>query len=155
MLLMLTQAGDLPVVGDWNGDGRTKVGLFRQGFFWILDYNGNGLWDGPGVDRVISLGQGGDTPVIGDWNGDGQTSCGTDQRLPNTRRELAYVRVETFLLHQVKSLNKTQDCAKEAQQWRQLRNRSQQIEFLFQARHFRQACLFEGFADAIAPIFPV
>ena len=44
------QAGDIPVVGDWNGDGRSKVGYFRQGFLWILDYNGNGVYE-PGVDK--------------------------------------------------------------------------------------------------------
>ena len=38
------QTGDVPVVGDWNGDGRTKVGIYRNGF-WILDTNGNGVFD--------------------------------------------------------------------------------------------------------------
>jgi hypothetical protein len=33
-------AGDIPQVGDWNGDGRTKVGIFQSGF-WALDYNGS------------------------------------------------------------------------------------------------------------------
>ena len=33
-------AGDIPVVGDWNGDGRTKIGVFRNGI-WYLDFNGN------------------------------------------------------------------------------------------------------------------
>ena len=33
--------GDVPVVGDWNGDGTSKVGVFRNGFFWVLDANGN------------------------------------------------------------------------------------------------------------------
>lgn len=62
------QAGDLPAAGDWNGDGKAKVGVFRAGT-WYLDFNGNGAWDGCGVDRcyVGSFGQQGDLPVAGKW----------------------------------------------------------------------------------------
>ena len=62
------QDGDLPTAGDWNGDGNAKVGVFRAGT-WYLDYNGNGVWDGCGVDRcyVGSFGQAGDWPVAGKW----------------------------------------------------------------------------------------
>jgi hypothetical protein len=71
-----TQAGDVPVVGDWNGDGKTKVGLFRQGFFWILDTNGNGTFE-QGVDQTFAFGGvPGDQPVVGDWNGDGRSKLG-------------------------------------------------------------------------------
>ncbi len=60
---------DKPVVGDWNGDGRTKAGLFRQGFFWILDYNGNGVFE-QGIDKTYTFGGvAGDVPVVGDWTG--------------------------------------------------------------------------------------
>ena len=57
--------GDLPAAGDWNGDGKAKVGVFRAGT-WYLDYNGNGQWDGCNVDRCYasSFGQPGDLPVI-------------------------------------------------------------------------------------------
>lgn len=68
-------AGDVPVVGDWNGDGRSKVGVFRNGY-WVLDYNGNGVFDGPEVDRQFPVGTVGDTPIVGDWNGDGKTDVG-------------------------------------------------------------------------------
>jgi len=71
-----TQPGDLPVVGDWNGDGRTKVGLFRQGFFWILDYNGNGVFE-QGIDKTYAFGGvSGDVPVVGDWTGTGTSKIG-------------------------------------------------------------------------------
>lgn len=70
-------AGEVPVVGDWNGSGTTKVGVYYKGF-WLLDYNGNGQWDGTsGGDRFIALGGGaGETPVTGDWNGDGRVKVG-------------------------------------------------------------------------------
>ncbi len=32
-------AGDIPVVGDWDGDGAKNIGVFRDGV-WILDTNG-------------------------------------------------------------------------------------------------------------------
>jgi hypothetical protein len=31
------QAGDLPVVGDWNGDGVDGVGVFRRGVWYLND----------------------------------------------------------------------------------------------------------------------
>ena len=69
------QKGDVPIVGDWNGDGRSKVGVFRKGF-WSLDYDGNLAWDGA-KDRFIALGGNPvDIPVVGDWNGDGRTKVG-------------------------------------------------------------------------------
>jgi hypothetical protein len=70
------QPGDVPVTGDWNGDGTTEIGAFRKGT-WFLDLNGNGVWDGPATDAQFTLGvQPGDVPVTGDWNGDGTTEIG-------------------------------------------------------------------------------
>jgi hypothetical protein len=70
--------GDIPVVGDWNSSGTTKVGTFRpsDGAFY-LDYNGNGVWDGCGVDRCLPIGMNGDVPFVGDWNGSGTAKVGT------------------------------------------------------------------------------
>jgi hypothetical protein len=68
---------DIPITGDWNGDGKTNIGIFRKGA-WYLDFNGNGKWD-PGVDKEYSAGSFGlwdDLPVTGDWNGDGKTNIG-------------------------------------------------------------------------------
>jgi hypothetical protein len=70
-------AGDIPVFGDWNGDGKTKIGIYRNGQ-WLLDYNGNGIFEGPVTDRVYNNfgGQAGDYPVVGDWNGTGYSKIG-------------------------------------------------------------------------------
>ena len=72
-------AGDIPVVGDWNGNGVSKIGVFRNGN-WYLDYNGDGQWSGcgatPSTDRCYTYGMAGDTPVIGDWNGDVRSKIG-------------------------------------------------------------------------------
>jgi len=63
--------GDIPVPGDWNGDGITEMGVFRGSHTWYIDFNGNGIWDSPlGGDRIYTTGQPGDIPVFGDWNGD-------------------------------------------------------------------------------------
>ena len=38
----LTSDGFMPVVGDWNGSGTTKIGTFNKSTGdWVLDYNGN------------------------------------------------------------------------------------------------------------------
>ena len=47
-------AGDIPVVGDWNGNGVSKIGVFRSGN-WYLDYNGDGQWSGCGTTSNGSL----------------------------------------------------------------------------------------------------
>jgi hypothetical protein len=69
--------GVTPVMGDWNGDGRMKIGLFHQGL-WYLDYNGDGVFE-PGTDKVYNFGTASSTPVVGDWNGDGRTKIGIYQ----------------------------------------------------------------------------
>ena len=57
----------------------TRIGAFRPDTGeWFLDYNGNGQWDGCGVDICInSFGQTGDLPVIGSWSGNGTSNIGT------------------------------------------------------------------------------
>ncbi len=63
----------LPVVGDWDGDGLTDLGIFRAGH-WFLDVNGNGQWDAE--DLWAQLGDKHDLPVTGDWDGDFKTDIG-------------------------------------------------------------------------------
>jgi hypothetical protein len=75
--LQIGMSGDVPVMGDWAGNGASKVGLFRpsDGTFY-LDYNGNGVWDGCGTDRCLQIGMLNDIPLVGDWNGNGTSKVG-------------------------------------------------------------------------------
>jgi hypothetical protein len=57
--------GDTPVRGDWNGDGVTTVGVFRDGGYQLTDTNGTG-----GAVQSIQL-QGAILPGTGDWEGVG------------------------------------------------------------------------------------
>ena len=65
--------GDIPVVGDWTGDGVEKIGVYRNGT-WYLDTNNNHRLDAG--DRVVHLGASGDQPVVGNFNGDGRAEIG-------------------------------------------------------------------------------
>jgi hypothetical protein len=67
-------AGDVPIAGDWNGDGVTNIGLFRGGT-WFLDADGNGQWSVADI-YVENVGRPGDVPVVGDFNGDGVDDLG-------------------------------------------------------------------------------
>jgi hypothetical protein len=60
-----------PVVGDWNGDGRSTVGWFRDGNWRLRNANSAGQ---PSLS--FTFGARGDRPVVGDWNGDGRTTVG-------------------------------------------------------------------------------
>jgi hypothetical protein len=64
---------DVPVTGDWNGDGIRQIGVFRDGQ-WNLDLDGDGRFTE--VDAVVAFGQAGDVPVAGDFNGDGIDEIG-------------------------------------------------------------------------------
>jgi len=70
-------SGDIPVTGDWNSDGKTEIGVFRNStHLFYLDYNGNGMWNGASVDRQYNFGISGDIPITGDWNNDGKSEIG-------------------------------------------------------------------------------
>lgn len=62
-----------PIVGDFNGDGISEVGVYVDGE-WFIDVNGNGAWDEG--DMWAELGGIEDLPVVGDWDGDGKTDIG-------------------------------------------------------------------------------
>ncbi|MBX3421319.1 MAG: carboxypeptidase regulatory-like domain-containing protein [Pirellulaceae bacterium] len=58
-------ARDIAVSGDFNGDGVSTIGTFRDGQ-WNLDTNGDGK-----LNERSFLGQPGDLPLVGDFDGDG------------------------------------------------------------------------------------
>ena len=62
-----------PIVGDWDGSGKTEIGYYLNGTWCLLLSDGMaetftfGFTSTPG-NTVI--------PVVGDWNGDGKTEVG-------------------------------------------------------------------------------
>lgn len=80
----LAQATDLPITGDWNGDGIDTPGLYRPSTSTVY------LWDRwsnlsiVNAEYVLVLGAGGDRPIVGDWNGDGKDSLGYFRPSTNT-----------------------------------------------------------------------
>jgi serine-aspartate repeat-containing protein C/D/E len=66
-------SSQIPVSGDFTGDGITNIGVFEDGRWW-LDTDGNGRWSEGDLEFVY--GQPGDIPVVGDWNGDGIANIG-------------------------------------------------------------------------------
>ncbi len=61
--------GDVPFVGDFNGDGVDTVGLYRSSTGRV--FIKNSLTSGP-ADIEFVFGNPGDKLVAGDWNGDGR-----------------------------------------------------------------------------------
>lgn len=56
--------GDIPVRGDWNGDGVDDVGVYSNGL-WYIDTNGDGVFN-PTVDQH-GWGLAGWEPIPGAW----------------------------------------------------------------------------------------
>ncbi len=70
--------GDIPLAGDWNGDGFDTVGVYRfnsmtgTGTFLLRNSNDAGF-----AQIVVPFGVTGDIPLVGDWDGDGIDTIGT------------------------------------------------------------------------------
>jgi hypothetical protein len=66
--------------GDWDGDGAREVGKYLPALdAFLLDANGNGLWDGvAGGDASawVAAAAGPGEPLVGDWDGDGAEGVG-------------------------------------------------------------------------------
>lgn len=63
--------GDLPLAGDWDGDGSDSVGVYRVSTqtFYLRNAKNGGFAD---VSITILFAQPGDIPLVGDWNDDGR-----------------------------------------------------------------------------------
>ncbi len=72
--ILFGDSSDLPVAGDWNGDGIATIGIYRPstGEFFLKDENTFGA----PVVYNFTLGNPGDVPFAGDWDGDGKDSVG-------------------------------------------------------------------------------
>jgi hypothetical protein len=67
--------GDIPVVGDWDGNGRDSIGMYRPAnrTFYLRNTLNAGFAD---VTIPFTAAQAGDIPVAGDWNCDSVTTLG-------------------------------------------------------------------------------
>ncbi len=63
--------GDLPIAGDWDGDGVDTIGVYQNGIFYLWNSNSTGF-----EDLAFGFGLSGDLPVAGDWDGDGVDTVG-------------------------------------------------------------------------------
>ena len=65
--------GDIPVAGDWDGDGTDSAGLRRpsDGFVYLRNSNTTGI-----ADISYFYGDAGDLPVAGDWDDNGVDTFG-------------------------------------------------------------------------------
>jgi hypothetical protein len=56
-------SNDIPVSGNWNGAGKIEIGFYRHSTGkWMLDYNGNGIWDNSPADKLSIFGMSTDKP---------------------------------------------------------------------------------------------
>lgn len=68
---------DEPVLGDWNGDGITDLGLRQIG-------TGRFVLKTPARTRRMIFGSAADQPIAGDWDGDGRFEVGVRKSGSNT-----------------------------------------------------------------------
>lgn len=93
------EPGDLPLGGDWDGDGRDTVGFYRPSattFFQIDDFTA-------GVARSFLFGAPGDLPMAGDWDGDGTDDAGVFRPSDRTMRLTIDLGLTTVLVFELQA----------------------------------------------------
>src|SRR3989442_12223018 len=60
--------GDIPVVGDWHGNGPTTIGVYRPSLSLFFFRNVNSAGE---PDVIVGYGMKGDIPIVGDLDGNG------------------------------------------------------------------------------------
>ena len=65
------QPGDVPLMGDWNGDGTVGIGVRRGNTFILRNSASAGA-----PDHIFRWGRATDIPIVGDWNGNGRDAVG-------------------------------------------------------------------------------
>ena len=66
-------AGDLPIAGDWNADGRSDTEVYRPGVGFYLKMDNGNTWN-PSTDKYLAWDKAAlDLPIAGDWNADGRS----------------------------------------------------------------------------------
>ncbi len=61
----------IPVMGDWNGDGRDTPGWYKRGWWYLTNRQ-----DGKRAQVIVGYGAAKDFPIVGDWDGDGDDTIG-------------------------------------------------------------------------------
>jgi hypothetical protein len=78
----------LPITGDWNGDGRTDIGLKSKDGRWFVAFSdpttgqfvNQAQWISNFGNNNTDPGGAPFLPITGDWNGDGRTDIGLKSR---------------------------------------------------------------------------
>jgi hypothetical protein len=65
--------GDVPIMGNWTGQGKDTVGLYRPSTHEFILSNSNME---PTANIDVAFGNPGDIPLVGDWTGQGKDTIG-------------------------------------------------------------------------------
>ncbi|NEA53418.1 polysaccharide deacetylase family protein [Streptomyces sp. SID13666] len=64
-------SGDLPMSGDWDGNGTLTPGVVAGNTWYLRNSNTSGI-----ADITLTYGSRGDIPIVGDWDGNGSFTPG-------------------------------------------------------------------------------
>jgi FG-GAP-like repeat len=78
-------SAEIPLVGDWDGDGKDTIGMYEpvvgswnegEGIFHLRNGNSSGTTD---VSFAYTWANAAEIPLVGDWDGDGKDTIGMYQ----------------------------------------------------------------------------